>query len=125
MALEKIWVSMATRVLNDTKTQVVSACLRVALRMPWNAKGSSENGLFTPRALFFIPHSQEGKNSLKVKFLGRIFLGHKGPRRRDIPDKNFMQVASFFCFRQGVAGTSRDLGWDVPDWKTLYKKTLG
>ena len=24
--------------------------------------------------------------SLKTKFLGRIFLGHQGPRRRDIPD---------------------------------------
>ena len=29
---------------------------------------------------------QEGKNSLKIKLLGRIFLGYQGPRRRDIPD---------------------------------------
>ena len=34
--------------------------------------------------------SQVRKNSLKIEFLGRIFLGHPGPRRRDIPDKNFM-----------------------------------
>ena len=36
---------------------------------------------------------QEGESSLNIKFLGGIFLGHPGPRRRDIPDKNFMQVA--------------------------------
>ena len=29
---------------------------------------------------------QDGKSSLTIKFLGKIFLGHKGPRRRDIPD---------------------------------------
>ena len=33
-------------------------------------------------------------------------------RRRDIPDKNSMQVAFFCCFRQGVARMSRDWGWD-------------
>ena len=27
-----------------------------------------------------------------------------------------MQVAFFCCFRQGVAGMSRDLGRDVPDF---------
>ena len=26
------------------------------------------------------------KNSLKIRFLGRIFLGHQGPSCRDIPD---------------------------------------
>ena len=61
---------------------------------------------------------------LNMKFLGRIFLGHPGPRRRDIPDKNFMQVAFFCCFRQGVAGTSRDLGRDVPDLEKLYARKL-
>ena len=58
--------------------------------------------------------NQVRKNSLNIKFLGRIFLGHPGPRRRDIPDNNFMQVAYLCCFRQGVAGMSRDLGRDVP-----------
>ena len=67
---------------------------------------------------------QEGKNSLKIKFLDRIFLGHQGPRRRDIPDKNSMQVALFCCFRQGVAGMSRDLGGDVPDLEKLYARKL-
>ena len=63
---------------------------------------------------------QKEKNSLKIKLLRRIFLRHQGPRRRDIPDKNFMQVAFFCCFRQGVAGMSRDLGRDVPDLEKLY-----
>ena len=61
---------------------------------------------------------QEGRNSLKIKFLGRIFLGHQG-KRRDIPDKNFTQVALVCCFRQGVAGMSRDLGRDVLDLDKL------
>ena len=67
---------------------------------------------------------QVRKNSLNIKFLGRIFVGHPGPRRRDIPDKNFMQVAFFCCFRQGVAGMSRDLGRDVPDLEKLYARKL-
>ena len=67
--------------------------------------------------------SQVRKNSPNIKFLGGIFLGHPGPRRRDIPDKNFMQLAFFCCFRQGVAGMSRDLGRDRPRFgKTLCKK---
>ena len=53
-----------------------------------------------------------------------MFLGHKGPRRRDILDKNFMQVAFFCCFRQGVARMSRDLGRDVPDLEKLYARKL-
>ena len=60
----------------------------------------------------------------KTKFLGRIFPGHQGPRLRDIPDKNFMQVAFFCCFRQGVAGMSRDLGRDVPDLEELHARKL-
>ena len=65
------------------------------------------------------------KNSLNIKFLGGIFLGHPGHRRRDIPDKNFMQVAFFFwCFRHGVAGMSRDLGRDVPDLEKNYARKL-
>ena len=66
--------------------------------------------------------SQVRKNSLNIEFWGALFVGHPGPRRRDIPDNNFMRVALFCCFRQGVAGMSRDLGRDVPD---LCKKTLG
>ena len=68
--------------------------------------------------------SQVRKNSLNIKFLGGIFLGHPGPRRWDIPDKNFMQVALFCCFRQRVAGMSRDLGRDVPDLEKLYARKL-
>ena len=76
---------------------------------------------FSVAFLLFLVFFQEGKNSLNIKFLGGIFLGHPEPRRRHIPDKNFMQVAR--CFRQGVAGMSRDLGRDVSDLgKTLCKK---
>ena len=52
------------------------------------------------------------------------FLGHPGPRCRDIPDRNFMQVAFLCCFRQGVARMSRDLGRDVPDLEKLYARKL-
>ena len=74
--------------------------------------------------IVFSAASQVRKNCLNIKFLGRIFLGHPGPRRRDIPDKNFMQVAFFCCFRHGVAGMFRDLGWDVPDLEKLYARKL-
>ena len=70
------------------------------------------------------PIVRSEKNSLNIKFLGGIFLGHPGPRRRDIPDKNFMQVALFCCFRQGVPGMSRDLGRDVLDLEKLYARKL-
>ena len=76
--------------------------------------------LLDPLCSYMKVESGPKKNSLDVKFLGGIFLGHPGPRRRDIPDKNFMQVAFFCCFRQGVAGMSRDLGRDVPDLEKLY-----
>ena len=35
-----------------------------------------------------------------------------------------MQVAFFWCFRQGVAGISRDLGRDIPDLEKLYASKL-
>ena len=72
-------------------------------------------------------HSTPGsaqRSSLNIKFLGGIFLGHQGPKRRDIPDRNFMQVTFFCCFRQGVAGMSRDLGRDITDLETLYAPKL-
>ena len=72
----------------------------------------------------FFSYRPKKNNSLNIKFLGRIFLGHPGPRRRDIPEKNFMSVAFFCCFRQGVAGMSRDLGRDVPDLEKLYARKL-
>ena len=74
-----------------------------------------------------VPHFlRSKKDSLNTKFWGSIFLGHPGPTRRDIPDKNFMQVAFFCCFRQGfnLAGISRDLGRDVPDLEKLYARKL-
>ena len=35
-----------------------------------------------------------------------------------------MHVAFFGCFRQGVAGMSRDLGRDIPDLEKLYARKL-
>ena len=64
----------------------------------------------------------------KHKVFGRDIPGTSGTqtraRRRDIPDKNFMQVAFFCCFRQRVAGMSRYLGRDVPDLEKLYAGKL-
>ena len=80
--------------------------------------------LYAQSALGKRTVSQVRKNSLKIKCLGSIFLRHPGPKRRDIPDKNFMQVALFCCFRQGVPGMSRDLGRDVPDLEKLYARKL-
>ena len=71
--------------------------------------------------LWNVPKYQVRKNSPDKNF---IFLGQPAPRRRDIPDKNFMQVAFFCCFRQGVAGMSRDLGRDVPDLEKRYARKL-
>ena len=86
----------------------------------------------TGRFVFFFPlfppfssFLRSEKSSLNIKFLGGIFLGHPGPRRRDIPDKNFMQVAFSCFFRQGGAGMSRDLGRDVPDLEKLYARNFG
>ena len=79
---------------------------------------------FTYNWSFFAYKFKVQKNSLNIKFLGGIFLGHPGPSRRDIPDKNFMQAAFFCCFRQGVGGMSRDLGRDVPDLEKLYARKL-
>ena len=70
------------------------------------------------------PFVRSEKYSLNKKFLGGIFLGHPGPSRLDIPDKNFMQVAFFCCFRQGVARMSWDLGWDVPDLENFMQEIL-
>ena len=75
-------------------------------------------------SIFSGQNSGPKKNSLNIKFLGGIFLGHPAPRRRDIPDKNFLQVAFFYCFRPGVAGMSRDLGRDIPDLEKLYVRKL-
>ena len=64
---------------------------------------------------------QEGKNSLKIKDFGLEFLGHQGPRRRDIRDKNFMRVAFVCCFRQGVAEDVSGFGLGRPKiCKTLF-----
>ena len=80
------------------------------------------------RARFQTPSSvsffRSEKNSPNIKFLGGIFLGHLGPRRRDIPDKNFMQVAFFCCFREwpGCPGIWVGTSWI---WKNFMQENLG
>ena len=77
---------------------------------------------------YFLPPNQERKSSLNIKVLDGIFLGHQGPRRRDILDKSFMQVGFFCCFRQGVARMSRDylVGTrDVPDLAKFHARNFG
>ena len=79
--------------------------------MPLSNRPSFRKGVRVPIA--------RTKKSLKIKCSGRMFLGHQGPIRRDLPDpgpgmsqtKNFMQGA-FFC------GTPRDQ-------KNLMQETLG
>ena len=60
----------------------------------------------------------------KISLIGNFEVLGPSPRRRDIPDKNFMQLAFFCCFRQRMAGMSRDLGRDVPDLEKLYARKL-
>ena len=41
----------------------------------------------------------------------------------DVPDKSFMQGTSCFCcFREGMAGMSRNLGRDIPGSEKLYAR---
>ena len=64
------------------------------------------------------------ENSLKIKFLGRIFLGHQDPDVGISWTNAFMQVAFFCRVRQGVAGMSRDLVRDVLDLETQFARKL-
>ena len=73
-----------------------------------------------PDMIGILSMGGKGFRSLNIELLGGIL-----PRRRDIPDKNFMQVAFFCCFRPGVAGMSRDLGRDVPDLENFMQENFG
>ena len=78
----------------------------------------------TPK-IVSIPLQFSGpKKQPKHKVFGGIFLGHPGPRHRDIPDKNFVQVAfSVVLDREWPGypglwvGTSRI-------WKKFYARKL-
>ena len=59
---------------------------------------------------------RKGKKSLKIQFLGRMFLGHPGPRCRDILDKAFMRVAFFCCLDREWPG--------CPGFEKLYAGKL-
>ena len=87
---------------------------------------SSKPLLSRTGSVFALPPKifQEWRSSINIKFLGGILLGHQGPRHRDIPDKKFMQVAFFCCFRQGVAGMS-GFGSGRPGFGKLMQENFG
>ena len=66
------------------------------------------------------------------KVLGRIFPGHHGPTRRDIPDPGpgmswtkTLCKAPFVCFIQGMAAISRDFARDFPDQNNFMQENYG
>ena len=60
------------------------------------------------------------------KVLGRIFLGHQGPRCRDIPDKNFMQASFFCCFRHSSLEVqeAEQILQQGKGWQFIYKTSV-
>ena len=50
-----------------------------------NAKWSVQRRYCTTWRVQILACLQEGKDSLKIEFWGRISLGHQGPRRQDMP----------------------------------------
>ena len=115
------WVSLSSRLRSQEGTAI-----QIGRVLPYKLDVYCRTFFETSRGWGFRNSSeyQVRKNSLNIKFLGGIFLGHPGPRRRDILDKNFMQVALFCCFGQGVARMSRDSGRDVSDLEKLYARKL-
>ena len=82
-----------------------------------------QNYIFGSRGMNF--HKNSGrKKQPKDKVFGRIFLGHQGPRRQDITEINFMQVAFVCCFRQGVSGRDVPGFGSDPDLEKLYARKL-
>ena len=75
----------------------------------------------TPKLGFYLSGPKFEKQP-KHKVFGRDI---PGPRRRDIPDKNFMQVAFSCCCRQGVAGMSRDWVGTSRIWKNFMQENFG
>ena len=69
------------------------------------------------------------KTSLKIKFLGWIFLAHQGPARRDIPDpgpamsrtKTLCKAPFSVASAKGMAAMSRDLGRDARNLNSTQK----
>ena len=55
-----------------------------------------------------------------MKLLGGIFLDIRDPDAGISRTKPFLQVTFFCCFREGVAGMSRELGRDVPDMEKNF-----
>ena len=84
----------------------------------WNA--IPENYIARTRSQFSGPKKQP-----KHKVFGRDIPGTSGAQTSAYPgQKLYAAVAFFCCFRQGVAGMSRDLGRDVPDLEKLYARKL-
>ena len=83
----------------------------------WERAWTSQGRRWGPRA---VQDDVRTKKPPKDRVLGRIFLRDQRPR--DVPDRNFMNGA-FFCFsRHGMAGMSRDLGWELDTHEGLLEK---
>ena len=72
---------------------------------------------------------QGRKNSLKIKFVGRIFLGRQGHTRRDIPTKTLCKLPFSVVLEREWLGCPRiwvgDLGRDVPDLENFMQEDFG
>ena len=73
--------------------------------------------------------NQDEKNSLKIKFWGRIFLQHEGPTRRDIPDpgpvKAWCKVPFSVVLDREWSGCSAIWVTTSRELENFSKKTLG
>ena len=106
-------------VLNMSPSSTLSAELRwilVQLRF-WHgiAKQSDAKDLLI----------RSEKNSLNIKFLGGIFLGHPGPRRWDIPDKTLCKWPFSVVLDREWPGCPGFRSGRPGFGKTLCKQTLG
>ena len=84
----------------------------------------SRNSLDWPfsRHYYILTKKRNPESSLNTKFLGGRFLGHQGPRRWDILDKNFMQVAFFCCLDREWPGCPRIWVGTSRIWKDFMQE---
>ena len=73
---------------------------------------------------FWAPPLVRSEKQPKHKVFGRDIPGTSGTQTSGYPGQKLYASGLFCCFRQGVAGMSRDLGRDVPDLEKLYARRL-
>ena len=78
----------------------------------------------SPKEEIVARKTQERKSSLSIKFLGRIFLGHQRPRRRDYPGQQLYASGLFLCFREwpGCPVIWVGMSWI---WKNFMQENFG